>query len=98
MSARKPASFWQEKRNTVVILQKYCRPKTRRQHGSSFGIFRLGKAAQVPAIRIIEQPMLLTKSMINRQGYKFVSIFAKNGPSNLLLVHVLVAESTRSLM
>ena len=43
--------------------------------------------AQLQATRITEQPVLLTKSKINR------SIFAKKGQSNLLLVLVLVLES-----
>ena len=29
------------------------------------------KKAQLPAIRITEQPILITKSKINRMGYKF---------------------------
>ena len=31
--------------------------------------------AQLPAIRISEEPMLLTKSKINRPGYKFSKYF-----------------------
>mgnify|MGYP000721873431 CR=1 FL=1 len=37
--------------------------------------------------------MLLTKSKINRPDHKFLSIFAKNGQSNLVLVLVLHLES-----
>ena len=43
--------------------------------------------AQLPATRITEHPVLLTKSNINR------SIFAKNGQSNLLLVLVLESNA-----
>ena len=39
---------------------------TRRQ----FGHFSISKKAQLPAIKITEQPMLLTKHKINRTGYK----------------------------
>ena len=46
--------------------------------------------AQLPAIRITGQPMLLTKSKTNRPGYKFLSIFAKNRQSKLILILVLV--------
>ena len=31
--------------------------------------------AQLPAIRVTEQPMLLTKIKINRQGYQFCKYF-----------------------
>ena len=34
--------------------------------------------AQLPAIRITEQPMLLTKGKINRPGYKFSKYFRFN--------------------
>ena len=37
--------------------------------------------AQLPAIRISEEPMLLTKSKINRPGINFLSIFAKKRPA-----------------
>ena len=40
---------------------------------------------------IAPTPILLTKSKINRTGYKFLSTFAKNGQSNL--APFLVAES-----
>ena len=48
--------------------------------------------AQLTAIRINEQPTLLTKREINRLGYKFLSIFAKKGQSNLVLVFALVSK------
>ena len=35
-----------------------------------FWHFSISKKAQVTAIRITEQPILLTKSKINRTGYK----------------------------
>ena len=50
--------------------------------------------AQLPSIRITEQPMSLTKGKINRPGLNFLSIFAKNRQSNLALVLILVLEST----
>ena len=37
--------------------------------------FDQGKAHQLPAISITEQPMLLTKGKINRTGYKFSKCF-----------------------
>ena len=33
------------------------------------------KAHELPAIRITEQPILITKSKINRPGYKFSKYF-----------------------
>ena len=36
-----------------------------------FWHFLMSKKAQLPAIRITEQPILLTKSKIKRTGYKF---------------------------
>ena len=68
MSTLKPASFWSGKRDTIVIFvrgfAKRRRVKTSQQHGSS-------KKAHLPAIRITEQPVLLTKSKINCTGYAF---------------------------
>ena len=37
--------------------------------------FSISKTAQLPATRITEQPILLTKSQINRRGYKFSKYF-----------------------
>ena len=48
--------------------------------------FSISNKSQLPAIRITEQPILLAKSKINHPGYKFLSIFAKNAQSNLVLV------------
>ena len=39
--------------------------------------FSSSKKAQLPAIRITEQPILITKSKINRQGYKFTKYFGQ---------------------
>lgn len=44
----KPASFWWEKRNTVVIFvrrlgKKCCYDKTNQEHGGSFDIFQSAK-------------------------------------------------------
>ena len=54
MNAHKQASFC-------------CPVKTSHHHGNSFGIFDREKA-QLPAIRITEQPMLLTNGEINSPG------------------------------
>ena len=49
----------------------FYRPiKTSQQHGSSLGIFRSTKKVKLPAIKITEEPTLLTKSKINRPGYE----------------------------
>ena len=53
----------------------------------------MSKKAQLPAIRITEQPILLTKSKIKRAVITFLSIFAENGQSKLVFVLVLVVES-----
>ena len=37
--------------------------------------FSIGKRAQLLAIRITEQPILLTEGKINRPGYKFSKYF-----------------------
>ena len=97
MSARQPASFWWEKRDTVVILVRgfakmlSCLNKSRPLQ--RFWHFSISEKAQLPAIRIFEKPMLLTKRKINGLGKNFLSSFAKNGQSNLVLVLVLVLES-----
>ena len=63
-----PSSFYYE------VLLKCCRFKTSQDHCSSFG-FSIGEKAQLPAIRITEQPMMLTKRKIIRPGYKFSKYF-----------------------
>ena len=40
-----------------------------------FWHFSISKKAKLPAIRITEQPTLLTKSKIDRTGYKFSKYF-----------------------
>ena len=50
-----------------------------------FWHFSYSKRAQLPAIRITEQPILLINGKINRQ-----SIFTKNGYSNVVLILVLI--------
>ena len=63
--------------------------------------FSINKKARLPAIRITGQPILLSKSKINRSSDKFSIenlslerlIFAKNGQSNLVLVLFLVLEA-----
>jgi len=77
LSVCKPASFWLG--NMILlsfeykVLQKCCRVKTSQEHGSSFGIFFfITKRAQVPEIRITEQPICrLIVLVIN-----FLHIFA----------------------
>ena len=70
--ARKP-SFWREKRNTArrhfstrfcknFVLSKQVKNTVAAWH------FSISKKAQLPAIGITEQPILLTKSKINRPG------------------------------
>ena len=54
----------------------------------------LGGSCQLPGIRITEQPILPTKRKINCLCYiNVLSIFAKNGQSNLAVILVLVLES-----
>ena len=72
LRARKPASFWREKRDTVAILvrgfaktlscQNKSRPLEQFQH------FSISEKAQLPAMRITEQPRLVTKRKINGPG------------------------------
>ena len=58
-----------------------------------FNIYKNGSiTCNLPAIRITKQPILLTKSKINRPGYIFSTFFAKNRQSNIVLVLVLELE------
>ena len=59
MSARKPASFWREKRDIVVILAQ--------------GFAKMLSCQNKSRTRL--QPFLPTKSKINRPGYKFPKYF-----------------------
>ena len=43
-------------------------------------IFDQQNPAQLPAVRIHEQPMLLTKSKINNLGYKFCIVLESKVP------------------
>ena len=63
-----PSSFYYE------VLQECCLVKTSQEHGSSLAFFDQ-KKAQLPAIRITEQPILLTKRKINCLGYKCSKYF-----------------------
>ena len=56
------------------VLQKCCGVKRSQEHSSSWH-FSISKKAQRPAIRITEQPILLTKSKINYLGYNFSQYF-----------------------
>ena len=67
VDACKPASLWQGKHQSK--MPKCCLVKTSEELGCTFTV---NKNAQLPAIRISEQP-LLTKSRIFRLGYKFAS-------------------------
>ena len=72
LSACKPASFWREKCDTIVILEQgfakilSCQNKSRTQQ--QFWHFSISKKAQLPATSITEQPILLTKRTINCPG------------------------------
>ena len=50
-----------------------CQNKSRTWY--QFWHFSISKKAQLPATRITEQPVLLTKSKINRPCYKFSTYF-----------------------
>jgi len=66
-----------------------CQNKSRTQ--SQFWHFWISKKAQCPVTRITEQPTLLTKrKIIIVRGINFLSIFAKNGQSDLVLIFVLI--------
>ena len=69
LSVCKPASFWREKRDTVIILLQV------KNTAAVLAFFNLQKGSKLPAIRITEQPILLTKSKINCMGYKFSRYF-----------------------
>ena len=75
LSARKPASFWREKRDTVVILVRgFAKNNVVSKKARTmwqFCYFWISEKAQLPAIRITKQPILLTKRKINGPGYKF---------------------------
>ena len=68
LSARKLATFWREKRDFSrgfcknVVVSKQVKIKI-----AVLAFFDQRKA-QLPAIRITEQPMMLTKRKINRPG------------------------------
>ena len=50
--------------------------KTSQEHGSSLAFFdKKGKKAQLPATKLTEQPIVLTKRKINRLGYKYSKYF-----------------------
>ena len=48
-----------------------------KEHGSSFGYFSICKKTQLPAVRISDEVLLLTKSKSNRSGYKFSKYLRK---------------------
>ena len=72
LSACKPASFCRERRDKVVILVRgfakmlSCPNKSRPLE--QFWHFSIREKAHLHAIRITEQPMLLTKRKINGPG------------------------------
>ena len=77
MSGRKPVSFWRENFDTVVIFQQDFAKMLSRQKQvkntfwqvkNKFWYFSIGKKAQLPAIKITEQPILQIKTKINRPG------------------------------
>ena len=57
-----------------AVLQECCPAKTSQEQGSSLAFFDK-KKAQLPAIRITELPILLTKRKINCLCYKFSKYF-----------------------
>ena len=68
-----------------------CQNKSRTP--KQFWHFSISKETQLRAIRVTERrPILLTKSKINRPVINFLSIFAKNGQLNLVLVLVLESK------
>ena len=72
-------SLWREKRDVIVILVRgsakmlSCQNKSRTR--MQFWHFSISKKTQLPAIRITEQPILLTKGKIDHPGYKFSKYF-----------------------
>ena len=75
--ARKPASFWREKRDAVIIFLRGFAKMLSCQN--KFWHFSLSKRAQLRAIRITEQPILLTMSKVNPPRYKFSNFLLKTG-------------------
>ena len=57
------------------VLQECCPVKTSHKHCSSLAFL-----AQLPAMRITEQPMLLSKRKINCLGYKCSKYFCLKRP------------------
>ena len=76
MSARKPASFWREKRDTASSLSAtFCKNiVVSKQVKNTIAVLSIRKKAHLPAIRITEQAILLTKGKINRPGYKYFQL------------------------
>ena len=58
-----------------------CQNKSRKR--SQFRHFSISRTAQLPAIRITEQPMLLTKGMINRPRFKLFEYFREKTSSQI---------------
>ena len=81
VSMSKPASFRQEKRDTVIILvqgfvkMSSCFKALVTNTVAVLALFDQEKA-QLPAIQINEQPRLLTKSKLNNGSYKFSKYFS----------------------
>ena len=75
VSARKPASFWREKCDTVVIFTaRFCKNVDgTHQVKNTVGVLTFFD--QQNGIRVTDQPILLTKRKINRTGYKFLKYF-----------------------
>ena len=79
------SSFQYEVLQINVVLSKQVKNTVAVWH------FSIKKKAQLPAIRITEQPILLTKRKIVCV-INVLSIFAKNGESNLVVVLVLESK------
>ena len=70
-----------------------CQIKQVKNMVAVWHFFDKKKKAQLPEIRITEQPMLLTKRKIIVCVINVLSVFAKNRQSSLVVALVLVLES-----
>ena len=77
LSARKLASFWQEKHRFITRFCKNVVVSKQVKITISVLAFFDSQKAQLLEIRITEQPIILTKRKINRPGINFLSIFTE---------------------
>ena len=78
LSASKLVSFWQEKHHFSTSFCKNVVVSKQVKITVAVLVFSISQKAQLLAIRITEQPMMLTKRKINRPGINFLSIFPKS--------------------